>query len=67
MLVALGKIGIQTDAVKECLLWAMRYEEKAGVRAEACHSLKAIGILDEDVVHIIRERLLVETSQIVRE
>lgn len=64
---ALGKIGVQTTAIKDCLLWAMRYEEKAGVRAEACHSLRVLCIIDDDVMQITRERLLVETSQVVRD
>ena len=64
---ALGKIGVVQREVKDCLLWAMRYEEKPGVRAEACHSIKQLEIMDEDVVNIIQERLLVESSHIVRE
>ena len=64
---ALGKVGVVNEAIKESLLWAMRYEEKAGVRAEACHSLMKLDIMDEDVIQILQERLLVESSQVVRE
>ncbi|KAK7109002.1 hypothetical protein V1264_013121 [Littorina saxatilis] len=64
---ALGRTGVVTESIKECLLWAMRYEEKAGVRAEACHSLMALDIMDDDVISILQERLLVETSQLVRD
>ena len=45
----------------------MRYEEKEGVRAEACHSLVALNIQDDDVLDALQERLLVESSSIVRE
>ncbi|KAK7493218.1 hypothetical protein BaRGS_00015555, partial [Batillaria attramentaria] len=64
---ALGKVGVVNDAIKECLLWAMRYEEKAGVRAEACHALVNLDILDEDVIECLQDRLLVESSQVVRD
>lgn len=64
---AIGKIGEVNNKIKECLLWALRYEAKAGVRAEACHSLIALNIGDDDVISILQERLLVESDHIVRE
>lgn len=63
---ALGKIGVLNEAVKETLLWAVRYEEKAAVRAEACHSIILLNITDIDVLDVLQDRLLVETSELVR-
>lgn len=67
---ALGKIGLASPEVKACLLWALRYEEKEAVRAEACHSLIVLGVEavdSEDVIDALQERLLVETSELVRQ
>ena len=64
---ALGKIGRVTPKIRECLLWALRYEDKAGVRAEACHSVIALHLSDDDVKQILQDRFLVETSNIVKE
>ncbi|CAG5119682.1 unnamed protein product [Candidula unifasciata] len=63
---ALGKIGTVNNDVKECLFWALRYEDNSGVRAEACHSIVALNIRDEDIIETLQERLLVESSGIVR-
>ncbi|CAL1546069.1 unnamed protein product [Lymnaea stagnalis] len=64
---ALGKIGEINDDIKECLLWALRYEDQAGVRAEACHSLKLLDVSDDDVILALQERLLVESNSMVRD
>ncbi|XP_064600899.1 HEAT repeat-containing protein 4-like [Liolophura sinensis] len=66
----LGRIGVASPEVKACLLWALRYEEKEGVRAEACHSLIVLGaeaVDSDDVIDALQERLLVETSELVRQ
>ena len=55
------------EDIKECLLWAMRYEERPGVRAEACHSLVKLDVQDDEVIEALQDRLLVESSNIVRE
>ncbi|XP_067657047.1 HEAT repeat-containing protein 4-like isoform X2 [Haliotis asinina] len=64
---ALGRIGQINEDITECLMWALRYEEQEGVRAEACHSLVILEQKDEVFVEVLQDRLLVETSQIVRE
>ncbi|BFZ01675.1 hypothetical protein BsWGS_04714 [Bradybaena similaris] len=63
---ALGKIGTVNDEIRECLFWAVRYEVEPGVRAEACHSIVALDIRDEDIIAALQERLLVESSALVR-
>ncbi|XP_055874149.1 HEAT repeat-containing protein 4-like [Biomphalaria glabrata] len=64
---ALGKIGELNEDIKETLLWALRYEDQAGVRAEACHSLMLLDARNEEVILALQERLLVESNEMVRE
>ena len=45
----------------------MRYEERQGVRAEACHSLVELNLQDDEVLEALQDRLLVESDPIVRE
>ena len=61
---ALGIIGIVTDEVNECVLWALKYEEMPGVRAEACQALILLEL--EDVVSVLQDRLLVESDRLVQ-
>ncbi|ESP00441.1 hypothetical protein LOTGIDRAFT_238549 [Lottia gigantea] len=63
---ALGKIGVSSPAIKECLTWALRYEKEGGVRAEACHTLTTLEYTGDDFIEILQERLLVEEEAIVR-
>lgn len=64
---ALGKTGAITDQITDCLLWAVRYEEKPAVRAEACHTIAVLELQTEDVAEVLQERFLVESSPLVRE
>ena len=64
---ALGKIGVINEQVVDCLLWAVRYEERPGVRAEACHTLKILNVKTEEVADVLQDRFLVESSPLVRE
>jgi len=64
---ALGKIGLVTEQIVDCLLWAVRYEESPGVRAEACHTLKALNVKTEEVAEVLQDRFLVESHPLVRE
>lgn len=66
-IVAMGKIGVVNEEITETLLWAVRYEEKAGVRAEACHTLMMLKLKTEEVAEVLQERFLVESSNVVRE
>ena len=61
----MGAIGVVTSAVRECILWAFRFEEQEGVRAEACHAIVALRMFDKEVTQIMQERCLVETSDLV--
>ncbi len=67
MFAALGIIGVVTDVVRSCVLWALRYEDQEGVRAEACHTVIVLQLKDSEVAQILQDRLLVETSNIVKE
>ena len=64
---ALGKIGVQQPEVREALLWALRFEEEEGVRAEACHSIILLQLKDKEVLDILQNRMLVEESSIVQQ
>ena len=55
-----------TPEVRNSVMWAFRFEDQEGVRAEACHSLTNLKLKDPEVVHALQERYLVETSEIVR-
>ena len=63
---ALGAIGVVTPEVRQCVMWAFRFEDQEGVRAEACHSLTCLKLKDPEVAHALQERYLVETSETVR-
>lgn len=56
-----------SEEITETLLWAVRYEEKKGVRAEACHTLMMLKLKTEEVADVLQERFLVESESIVRE
>lgn len=64
---AIGKIGLITEQIIDSLLWAVRYEESPGVRAEACHTLKILKVKTEEVAEVIQDRFLVESNPLVRE
>lgn len=64
---ALGKIGLVTEQIVDCLLWAVRYEENPGVRAEACHTLMVLKVKTEEVADVLQDRYLVESNPLVRE
>jgi hypothetical protein len=49
------------------MLWALRYETEAAVRAEACHAITALDMREEETAEILQERYLVECSQLVKE
>ena len=63
----MGQIGVVSEEITETLLWAVRYEENPGVRAEACHTLMMLDLKTEEVAEVLQERYLVESSQLVRE
>ena len=50
-------------SVHECVVWALKYEEMEGVRAEACQALMLLNL--QDVTNILQNRLLVEDSELV--
>lgn len=66
-LIAMGRTGVVNEEITETLLWAVRYEENEGVRAEACHTLMMLKLKTEEVAEVLQERFLVESKSVVRE
>ena len=63
---ALGSIGVVDEKLIEVLLWAIRYEKVAAVRAEACNAVAVLGLRDERLLNVLQDRLVVETEEIVK-
>lgn len=63
---ALGSIGVVDDKLIEVLLWSIRYEKVAVVRAEACNAVAVLGLRDERLVSVLQDRLVVETEELVK-
>ena len=57
----------KSESMRECILWAFRYEDQEGVRAEACNTIMKLNMNDMEVLQILQDRYLVETSEVVRE
>ena len=64
---ALGAIGESNQHIENAVMWALRFESEAGVRAEACRAMMKLGIKNEDIPPMLQEKLLVEPDEIVRE
>lgn len=64
---ALGSSGVVTEAVTKTLVWAFRYDTEEGVRAEACHAITALQLKGDNIVQILQDRYLVETSDLVKQ
>jgi hypothetical protein len=60
----LGTLGVTTQAIRQSILWAFRFESDEFVRTEACHALRMLNMDDSDVI-ILQERYLIETSELV--
>ena len=65
-LTALGSIGVVDEKLIEVLLWSIRYEKVAAVRAEACNAVAVLGLRDERLLGVLQDRLVVETEEIVK-
>ena len=63
---ALGSIGVVDDKLIEVLLWSIRYEKVAAVRAEACNAVAVLGLRDERLLNVLQDRLVVETEELVK-
>lgn len=63
---ALGSIGVVDDKLIDVLLWSIRYEKVAAVRAEACNAVAVLGIRDERLLSVLQDRLVVETEELVK-
>ena len=63
---ALGSIGVVDDKLIEVLLWSIRYEKVAAVRAEECNAVAALGLRDERLLNVLQDRLVVETEELVK-
>jgi len=67
IVLALGFSGVVTEAVRKTLIWAFRYDTEEGVRAEACRAVTALQLKGDDIVQILQDRYLVETSDLVKQ
>lgn len=65
-LTALGSIGVVDEKLIEVLLWSIRYEKVAAVRAEACNAVAVLGLRDGRLLGVLQDRLVVETEEIVK-
>ncbi|XP_033098379.1 HEAT repeat-containing protein 4-like isoform X2 [Anneissia japonica] len=63
---ALGLIGKVTTPIRDAIIWALRFETEAGVRAEACSAVISLKITGNDISYILQDKLLVEPDQLVR-
>ncbi|OAF68536.1 hypothetical protein A3Q56_03756 [Intoshia linei] len=61
---AIGKIGVKSEKILNCVRWALRYEIQVSVRESAFYVLKKIDreIKDEDNIACYLQRLSVETN-----
>lgn len=64
---AIGQVGYIDDAVRRCLLWALRFEPEAGVRAEACRAIIQLRLCDKEVLDTLQNHTLVEQDELVRQ
>ena len=62
---ALGEIGVCDSELTAQLLWVVRFEKLAEVRAEACHTIAALGLKDEQVVKTLKDLCTVEEDPFV--
>ena len=62
---ALGEIGVCDSELTAQLLWVVRFEKLAKVRAEACHTIAALGLKDEQVVKTLKDLCSVEEDPFV--
>lgn len=54
------------DKLIKVLLWSIRYEKVAAVRAEACNAVAVLGLRDERLLSVLQDRLVVETEELVK-
>ena len=64
---ALGDIGVLNDNIQSAIIWAVRFENEPGVRAEACRTLVRVQIRGSEVAGLLQDKLLVEPDDMVRE
>ncbi|KAM3920363.1 HEAT repeat-containing protein 4 [Leptodactylus fuscus] len=60
---ALGKIGHITARVKELILWAVR-DKEPGVRIEAYRCIASLNLCDDEVQHVLQDRLTLESHEL---
>lgn len=63
---AIGIVAKPTENAQEVLLWCLRYEKEAAVRAEACQAIRSLKLNSERVVNILQDRMDVEEDTMVQ-
>jgi len=64
---AICNIGKTTENVIKSILWSSQFDEHAAVRLEAVHTLLLLKCNSDEVVRVLRNRLIVEENQMVKE
>ena len=63
---AIGLVAKPTENVQEILLWCLRYESEAAIRAEACRAIRNLKMDSERVLNILQDRIDAEEDDIVQ-
>lgn len=56
-----------TEKIEKALVWAVRFENEAGIRMEACVAIRNLEICNDEVLLILQDRVLVEPDPIVKQ
>ena len=62
---AMSEIGVWNDSLVKQLVWVVRFEKLAVVRAKACQTIARLKLNDETVVQTLRDLLTVEDDPAV--
>eukprot|EP00794_Sanderia_malayensis_P005463 gene5463-6146_t len=63
---AIGLVAQPTDITKDVLLWCLRYEKEAAIRAEACHAIANLKLNSDEIITILQDRIVVEEDEMVK-
>ncbi len=63
---AIGLVAKPTEIVQEVLLWCLRYEREAAIRAEACRAISNLELNSDEIISILQDRIVVEEDPMVK-
>ena len=64
---AICSIGKTTVDVIKSILWSSQFDENAAVRLEAIHTLLLLKCNSDEVIRVLKNRLIVEENRMVKE